>query len=121
MKWIPKLLSLIFLWGSIAMIIINIEPRLIRDVWIPGAYLPFLIVLTITVWYTILLIVKSVWGSLILTTTIVGGVILSMLQLMHIGLVIALLLTFIIESWYIYHRHEKIRTKHEQKNRDTGI
>ena len=121
MKWIPKILSLIFLWGSIAAVILYIEPELLRDILIPGAYLPFFVLLTISVWYTLAIVVRSFVGSLILTLTTIGGVVLTMLQLMHFGLAAVLLLTLVMESWYIYHRHEKINKPNEQKNRGTGL
>lgn len=116
MKWIPKILSLVFLWGSIILIIVFVEPELLRDVLIPNSYLPFFGLLTIALWYTLALITRFVVGGLILTLTIVGSLVLMMLQLMHWGLAVVLLLTFVMESWYIYHRHEKIHSTNEQKD-----
>ena len=52
---------------------------------------------------------------------IIFGLILSTLHLMHIGLFVVLLLTLVIESWYTYTRYEKIKSKHEQQNRSSGI
>lgn len=121
MKWIPKILSLIFLWGALASVIWLIEPELIRDVMIPGSYLPFFLLLTMTLWYSLILVVKSGLASLVLTVTMVGGLVLNMMELMHWGLALVLLLTLVMESWYIYHRHEKIHPTNEQKNRSAGL
>ena len=121
MRWIPKLISLIFLWSAVAAIVVFVEPSLLRDILIPGGYLPFFVILTLALWYTLALVARSAVYGLLLCLTIVLGVILSMLQLMHIGLAGALILTLVIESWYTYHRYEKIREIHEHKNRDTGL
>ena len=121
MKWIPKILSLLCLWGALGAVIVFVEPDLLKDIFIQNSYFPFVALLTITLWYTIAIIIKSMSKSLMLTTTIMLGVVLSMTKIMHIGLLLVLLLTLVIESWYIYHRHEKIKPAHEQKNRDTGL
>ena len=114
-------MSLVFLWGSVAYIILYVEPDLLKDVFIPGLYLPFFGLVGIAIWYSLALILRRMWGSLLLTITLVGGMILSTQGLMFWGLGLALLLTLVIESWYIYMSHEKNRTVHEQKNRDSGI
>ena len=108
MKWIPRILSRVFLWGAVAGVVVYVEPELLRDIIIPGSYLPFFVLLEIALWHT----TQSFW----IATTIVLGVILSIMQLMHWGLAVALLLTLVIESWYIYLRHEKINTTDEHKN-----
>lgn len=121
MKWIPKVLSLVMLWGAVASTVMLVEPDLLKDIFIPGIYLPFFGLLGFTIWYTLALLIKSIWKSLFLTVTIVGGLILSTLGLMHMGLMIVLLLTFAIQSWYIYHYNEKANPSHEQKNRRSGL
>lgn len=108
MKWIPRIMAILLLWGSLGATIIYVEPALIRDLIIPGSYLPFFIILHIALWYTI----KNFW----IASTLLLGIILSTMQLMHWGLVIALLLTLVMESVYIYHRHEKIHPTNEQKD-----
>jgi hypothetical protein len=121
MKWIPKIISLLLLWGAVASTIIYIDPELLKDILIPGSYLPFLILLTITLWYTLAIFIKSAWKSLVITLTLMLAIVLSILQIMYTGLAIMILLTLGIESWYIYHSHEKIHATHEQKNRGTGL
>ena len=121
MKWIPKILSLLCLWGALIAVTIFVEPDLLKDIFIQNSYFPYVALLGITIWYTIAVILKSMSKSLVLTTTIMLGIVLSMMKLMHIGLLFALLLTLVIESWYIYHRHEKIKPTNEQKNRDASL
>ncbi len=109
------------LWGALASVIVFIEPDLLKDILIPGSYLPFFGLLASTIWYTLAVFIKPIWKSLILTMTIVTYFILSTLHLMYPALAIMLLLTLVIESWYIYHSHEKIQTSHEPKNRGAGL
>lgn len=97
-----------FLWGAVALVVLYVEPELLKDIIIPGSYLPFFILLGIALWHSL----RNFW----IATTIMLGIILSSMELMHWGLALALLLTLVMESWYIYHRHEKIRTTHEHKN-----
>ena len=121
MKWIPKILSLVFLWGAVASVVVFIDPAMLKDVLIPGTYLPFFILITIALWYTLAILTKSILASLVITLTIVAGIILTMLGLMHWGLAATLLLTLVMESWYTYHRHEKIHSTNEQKNRSSSL
>lgn len=109
------------MWGAVAYIIVRVDPILLKDVLVPGMYLPFFGLVGIALWYTIALFIRSFWQSLLLTVTILLALVLSTLQLMFWGLALVLLLTLVIESWYIYTRHEKNRTKHEPKDRGTGI
>ena len=108
MKWIPRILSLVFLWGAVAGVVLYVEPELLKDIIIPGSYLPFFVLLGIALWYSI----RSFWIAI----TITFGIVLSSMQLMHWGLALTLLLTLVMESWYIYHRHEKISATDEHKN-----
>ena len=105
------------LWGALASVIVFIEPDLLKDILIPGSYLPFFGLLASTIWYTLAVFIKPIWKSLILTMTIVTYFILSTLHLMYPALAIMLLLTLVIESWYIYHSHEKSKQAMNQKSR----
>ena len=104
------------MWGAVAYIIVRVEPSLLKDVFVPGLYLPFFGLVSIALWYTIALFIRSFWQSLLLTVTVMLAMILTTLQLMFWGLALVLLLTLVIESWYIYSSHEKNRAKHEPKN-----
>lgn len=102
------------LWGAILLVVIYVEPELLKDVLIPESYLPFYLLLIIALWYTIAIFVRRVFASLILTITMVAGLVFSMLGLMHIGLALVILLTLVIESVYIYRSYEKNNASHEQ-------
>lgn len=109
------------LWGALGSVIVFIEPDLLKDIIIPGSYFPFFILLTITIWYSLAMFMKPAWKSLFPTTTVVIFAVLSTLNLMYPALAIMLLLTLVIESWYIYRSHEKIKPTNEPKNRGTSL
>lgn len=99
---IVRILSLLVLWGSLGAMVVYIDPAIVKNIGIRGAYLPFWGLTGITLWYTMVIISRTIIKSLILTLTIMLGMILSFLGIMHWGLLIVLLLTLAIESWYMY-------------------
>lgn len=121
MKWIPKILSLVVLWGAVLVVFVYIEPEMLKDIVWPNSYLPMLILLFVSIFYTFLLVVKKLWASLLMSLTIMLAIVLSMNGIMHIGLLIVILLTLIIESVYIYRGNEKNITKNEQQDRGSSI
>jgi len=90
------------LWGAVATVIIYVEPELLKDILLPGSYLPFWMLFGFALWYTLAILVQGIAKGLLLATTIMGGFILSAIGLMHWGLLSVLLLTLLSESWYIY-------------------
>jgi hypothetical protein len=121
MKWIPKIASLIVLWGAIGWVVIYIEPQLLKDIFIPGMYIPFYLLLLLAIWYSVSLIMRKILASFIFSIIIVGSLMLSMYKIMHIGLAIVILLTLVIESVYIYRHNEKNSKLDEQQNRKPSI
>ena len=109
-------MSLTVLWGSLVVVIIYVDPLLLKDFFIPNSYSPFFLLLEIVIWYTLALLIKSPLKSLLMSSTIVLGIGLTVAGLMHAGLIIVLLLTLVCESWYIYHSHEKNNSDNQQKN-----
>ncbi len=121
MRYIPKILSLIILWGVLVSMVMYLDPEIVKDVLVPGLYLPFFGILSFAIWYTLWIFLGSLFKSLLLATTVILGVVLSAAGLMHPGLAVVLVLTLVIESWYIYHSYEKINSAHERKDRGTGL
>lgn len=120
-KWIPKIISMLGLWGAVALVIIYIDPQLLKDILIPGLYLPFYILLLISLWYTISLVTKNILHSLIMSLIFITALLLSMFKLMHAGLIAVILLTLVIESVYIYRHNEKNSKHNELENRESSI
>lgn len=104
MKWLVRVVSLLLVWGLLVLFVVGVDPRTVRDVGVVGSYLPFWILVLLVLWYTLGLLTSRWLYGLLVAVTVVVGLILSMLQVMHIGLLLALGLTLIIESWYIYRK-----------------
>jgi hypothetical protein len=113
---LPKVISLLCLWGVIAAVVVYVDPSLLENVLVLGAYLPFFGLLLLTVWYTLGLVMRSATKSFLITVTIIAGLMLNTLKLMHWELGIALGLTLVIESWYIYRSNEKNKPVDEPKD-----
>lgn len=94
MKIVLKLLGLLALWSLVAGIVILVDPVLLRDILVPGAYLPFLVILFGALWYTSALIFKKAGLSLLVALLLILTVVLSIMQLLFwfVALGIVLLL-----------------------------
>jgi glycerol-3-phosphate acyltransferase PlsY len=109
------------LWGAVALVIVYIDPQLLKDILIPGLYLPFYILVLIALWYTISLVTKNILHSLIMSLIFITALMLSMFKLTHVGLIAVILLTLVIESVYIYRHNEKNSKHNELENRESSI
>lgn len=107
-------MSLVVLWGAVSIVFVYVEPEMLKDIIWPNTYLPMLILLFVSIFYSFLLIIKQLLTSLLMSLTIMLAIVLAMNQIMHIGLILVILLTLIIESVYIYRGNEKNITKNEQ-------
>src|SRR5688572_9198475 len=97
MQWILKVLGLLGLWSIVVGIIVLVDPLLVRDVGIPGLYLPLLVALFFALWYSALLIFHKGSIAILIASLITLSVILSILHLMFwfVGIGIVLLLSVI--------------------------
>lgn len=109
------------LWASVAYVVAYVEPELLKDVGVPGSYLPFFVILWVAISYTLVLVLKSIRYGALLGSTIMVGVVATALKLMFWGLAVVVLLTLVIESWYIYRSYEKNHSVHESKNRGSSL
>ena len=92
------------LWGVVAYIVLFVDPSLIKDVGVPGLYLPFLLSVGVASWYTFALLSKRGWGALVLTLLVVLSLFLAIVRLMYPLLAIGLLLLsgFIVYLTFIH-------------------
>lgn len=72
MKLILRVVTLVALWAFVAVSVIYVDPALIRDVGVPGLYLPMLLSIWIALVYTMSWIMGLSWiaigvGSIITT------------------------------------------------------
>lgn len=101
MKLVLKALGVISLWSIVIGIVIFVDPSLLRDILIPGLYLPFVFAVFVALGYTILVITHSFWLSLVVAALICLAIVLSIMQMLFwfVGLGIFVLLSVVC---YIY-------------------
>ena len=95
------------LWGAVAYIVIYVEPESIRDIGIEGMYLPFVAIVTIAIWYTVMMVAQSWMFSLTVSALLGLTLTLSILRLMSwfTLLIISLLIGF---SLYLHKRRDSV-------------
>lgn len=59
LKLVLRVTILLLLWILLGIVIFFVNPEIIRDLVISGSYLPFLLLLWITIFYTCLLILGT--------------------------------------------------------------
>lgn len=63
MSTILKILSILAIWGVVAGIVLGIEPEIIKDVLLPGLYLPLVVSGLVATSYTSWSITGSMWAA----------------------------------------------------------
>jgi len=86
MKIVLKLISLLMLWGATIGVVLLVDPASLRDVGLEGVYLPFLILVGGTVFYTLLTVLKS-WKK--------AGLITLLLELLLVASI------FRVATWFL--------------------
>lgn len=99
MRWLPKLLSVVFLWALVFYLILFVDPELIRDIGIKGVYLPFLLSLFLAFVYTFSLLFRTVKIGAFLAFLIIS---LLALQLFRILTLLTLLLSILFTGIVLF-------------------
>lgn len=55
-NYLPALILIVLLWGLLSLVLFFVEPSLIKDVLIPGVYLPFFLIFFPAGWFTLAII-----------------------------------------------------------------
>lgn len=58
-NYLPTLILTLILWGLLATIIIWVDPQLVKDIILPGVYLPFFVVFWPASFFTLALLMGS--------------------------------------------------------------
>lgn len=89
-KWLPKIIAAVALWGGVAYIILVVDPILVRDIFIEGSYIVFTLPLFLAVFYMSSVVLSEYVSSFILSGVIVLLIYLSIYNVLTIwSLVIA--------------------------------
>lgn len=105
MKYLPKMIAVTLMWGVVLGIIFYVDPALVKDVVVPGVYLPLVLSVAVSCWYSILLVTKSLKSASLVTIVIVIAMVTSLLRYMNVlvgvalvGMIVSLGLTSTHES-----------------------
>lgn len=89
------------MWSLVLGMVVYVDPELVRDVILPGSYLPFLMLLFLALWYTSAVVVARMWLSFVTAFLLTLGVALSIAQMLYwfVGLGIV---TVLFVVYYLY-------------------
>ena len=88
-NYLPTFVLIVVLWGLLALTLVYVEPELIKDVLIPGVYLPFFLLFFPASFFTLAIL----WGNSRRGLLCAAGLTLFLLlRLFELGNVLNLLL-----------------------------
>lgn len=100
-NFLPTFILIILLWISFALLIIFVEPAMVRDIIISDAYLPFFLNLFFALFLTLSIIFARTLRGLITTTAIVIYLILRLHGLGNwLNLVLIIGISFTLERYF---------------------
>ena len=69
-NYLPTLILTLLLWALLASMIIWVDPQLVKDILLPGVYLPFFVVFWPASFFTLALLIGSSSRGLLVATGI---------------------------------------------------
>ena len=88
-NYLPTLILIAVLWSLIAAIVVYVEPELVRDVIVPGLYLPFFLLFLPASFFTLAVILANTRRGFLVALGLTGYL---MLRVYQLGNVLNLLL-----------------------------
>lgn len=80
----PSVVITLILWVSLSLMIYFVQPNLVKNLLIPGIYLPFMLNVFLAVFFTLSLILKNRRRSLLISLSLVIFLLLRVLELGNI-------------------------------------
>lgn len=107
MKYVPKIISMLFLWGVVVAMVIFVDPAMLKNIWLDDLYTPFLLSVLIASWYTMSLITGSGSIGFVSSLLVVLGMVLQLLKVFNWISGIAIVGTIISLSYFAIKRNGK--------------
>jgi len=104
MSKLLKLTALISLWSLVAFVLITVDPYLIRDVGLPGLYLPFMALVYVAVLYTGVLVLHRLVRAGLIALLIVVALELSIQRFMYWYIALSLISTIVLIATFPHRR-----------------
>lgn len=109
LNYLPKILSLILLWGVVTLIIIYVDPSTIRDVGIEGVYLPLLIAVFIASAYSMFLLSGAWIVGALSALLIVLALLLLIFKVFNAFVAIAIVGAILAMNYFVIHKDSTSR------------
>lgn len=90
-RWLPKIVAGLLLWSVPAYMVWRVEPAQVKDLLVPGLYLPMVAGVGIASWYSLLTIFRNWKYATMMSFLLMGTLILLILRVMNVLILIALL------------------------------
>jgi len=103
MRYIPKAIAAILLWGLVAYIILNVNPVSVRDVGVKNAYLPLLVPVFLATSYSVYAVISSVWASLAASSLVILMLVLGIMGILNIFLAIVIMAMIVFTIYLRYY------------------
>lgn len=108
-NYLPKIISLLLLWGLVAGVIVYVDPQSIRDIGVEGLYLPLLIAVLLAVWYSMTLLTRSGWVGLVSALLVDLALVLLIIKVFNMLTGVAILSLIVSMSYFAINRNSKLR------------
>jgi len=83
-NYLPTLILVLVLWGVLGVMMIYVEPELVKDILIPGLYLPFFLLFMPASFFTLALLLANTRRGLISSLGLTSCLILRVYELGNI-------------------------------------
>ena len=104
-NFFPTLILIFFFWTTFGLMIFFVEPELIKDILIPGLYLPFFINLFLALFFTLAVIFVNSRKGFLISLSVISFLILRLFGLGNIlNAVLILSFIFTLEYYFTHHR-----------------
>lgn len=88
-NYLPTIVLILVLWSGLGLMLVNIDPILVKDIIVPGLYLPFWLIFFPAAWLTLALIFGNTKRAFIATA---GLATLMILRISGLGNILNLIL-----------------------------
>jgi len=96
-NYLPTLILIVVLWGLLGVIVSQVEPELVKDILVPGLYLPFWLVFFPASFFMLAVVMGNSRRGLVMALGLTGFLILRVYQLgnllnllLIVGMVVAM-------------------------------
>ncbi|MEI6690721.1 MAG: hypothetical protein WCL07_03155 [bacterium] len=119
-KYALRILVALSLWTIVGYMVIVIDPDILKNVLIEGAYLPFMACLMCALWYTSALIFSSWWRGLLISLTIIIQIGLRLMGILTILVIVISAVSIFCLLWISYQRNGRVKDKNTSNTESEG-